>query len=155
MNRYLIMADYITQKEQKYKLDDKNQIIRINGVPGDVKVIEWFRGTFDDAYMDVVVGNVFAKTYIKDAAEKRLSTAIKWEEKKRGKYKKNNDILPLAIESAGGIGHQFRQVIHQMAGKISTRKEIELPIMINRIRSNVIAMLMKHNAKMVISSMDL
>jgi hypothetical protein len=62
------------------------------------------------------------------------------------------ELLPISIETMGGMGNVFRDVIRRTADKIATRSNILYPEIINRIRTKITAILMKYNSNMMISS---
>ena len=53
------------------------------------------------------------------------------------------------------MGNSFKLIIQQLAGRISVRKNKPYSIVVNRIRSKIIAVLMKQNAIMILSSITL
>ena len=155
INKQLIKAGYITKIEQKYKYTDSNQCTRIDGVPGDIYVDSWDNESGGRAYFDVTVANIFAKSYVKKASMDRLAIAKLKENEKKEKYENMNDIIPLAVEVMGGIGNSFKKCMQQIADKIALRKNQPYGIVINRLRAKIIAVLMKQNAKMILSAIEL
>ena len=88
----LKQAGFRTKREQKYDINkllnkqSNNILINAdsalkNGVPGDILVEDWDQG--EDAYFDVVVGNIFAASYVKQSATRRLWLANEKEKLKR------------------------------------------------------------------------
>jgi hypothetical protein len=65
-------AGFQTETEVKYPQQLLPQEHKIDGIPGDILVKQWFDTTYKDAYMDVVVSNIFMKTYVKKASEKQV-----------------------------------------------------------------------------------
>ena len=157
VNKYMKKADYITKLEQKYKYDEKNQLSEeIKGVPGDLVVKNWTQTNNEtEYYMDVVVGNIFAKSYVNTTCQRRLGLATLKEKQKKDKYNNKPNIIPLAMEVTGGIGQEFKSVLHKISCKISERVNKPQPIIMNRLRKNIIAKLMKANCHMILSALDL
>ena len=154
VNRLLKQAQYNTKIEQKYKYDSNNQqVVNDNKIPGDIVAYRYDQG--NDYYFDTVVGNVFASSYIKNTSKdsNRLWLAKKKEKDKMLKHEHVPHLIPLAIEVMGGLGDRFKYVLQNIAHTVGTMKKIKYPIMMNRIRKRLIAILMKQNAKMIISSM--
>ena len=153
INKYIKQSGFNTKIEQKYKYDENKQMaIELdNKIPGDIMVYRYNDG--HDYYFDVVVGNIFANSYINNTSKSRLFLANDKENKKILKYKSINYFIPLAIEVMGGIGDRIKYVLQNIADKLSKMKKIKYEIMINRIRKNIIATLMKSNAKMISSSL--
>ena len=153
INKYMKQSGLNTKIEQKYKYDEnKQEMIDNNGkVPGDILAYNFDDG--NNYYFDVVVGNVFAKSYINNTSKTRLFLANDKENKKISKYKDIQYFIPLAIEVMGAIGDKIKYIIQNLADKLAKMKKIKYEIMMNRIRKNIIAILMKHNAKMIISSL--
>lgn len=77
------------------------------------------------------------------------------EKLKHEKYKNYPNVIPCALETTGAIGPIFKQTLQLLADAIATRSNIPYPIIMNRIRSSIIAKLMMHNAEMIISSIPL
>ena len=154
VNKLLRQAQYNTKIEQKYKYSaDNGQIIINNKIPGDILAYRYDQG--NDYYFDAVVGNIFATSYINNTSKEsnRLWLAKKKENDKMSKHEHVIHFIPLAIEVMGGLGDKFKYVLQNMAHKIGTMKKIKYQVMMNRIRKKIIAILMKQNAKMIISSM--
>ena len=106
-----------------------------------------------NVYFDIAVANIFANSYINNTSKYKLWLSKK---KERGKHMKNrNDpnVIPLAIESMGAIGPEFKKVLQRLADALSLRTNIPYSIMMQRIRSNVVAEMMRYNVDMMISSM--
>ena len=157
VNKYMKKADYSTKLEQKYKYNDSNQMSEeVKGIPGDLVVTNWMQNSeHEDYYMDVVVGNIFADSYVKSVCQKRLGLATLKEQKKLEKYNHKPNIIPLAMEVMGGVGKQFRLVLQKMASRISDRTNKPQPIIMNRLRKNIVAKLMKANCQMILSSVEM
>ena len=152
INRLLKQAEYNTKIEQKYKYDQNTQqMVNDNKIPGDTLAYRYDQG--NDYYFDTVVANIFAATYVNKTSKERRWLAQKKEDDKILKYKDLPHFIPLAIEVMGGMGDRFKFVLQNLADKIGTINKISYPVMINRIRKKIIAILMKCNAKMIISSM--
>ncbi len=156
-------AGYVVQIEQRFALDEYiaqqrkngNGIVNINdfrmNIAGDIKVIDYDDG--EDYYFDVTVVNPMAASYVKGGAKKRLFAAGEREKNKIDKYDFNNKFKPLVIEAFGGIGGEFKDVMRDCANRISVRKNIAYSISMNNLRKRLVSRLMKHNARLVLSSM--
>ena len=127
----------------------------LTGIPEDIKVQNYDTLTGEDAYFDISVGNLFAATYVNQAANTRLYVASKVEEGKRRKYGNMGNIIPLAMETTGGFGVEFKEVLKDLAKRIECRKNIPAEYLLHRIKAKLTAVLMKDNAEMVISSLIL
>jgi hypothetical protein len=148
-------AGFQTEIEVKYQKQLSPQEQKVDGVPGDILVKQWFDTTYKDAYMDVVVSNIFMKTYLKKASEKRGSIAKLKEEEKKKKYNNNDQLIPLSIECMGGMGVDFKRVLQRIADRIAVRKSKIYSVVMNQIRTKTTAILMKENVRMILSSMEL
>lgn len=126
-----------------------------NGVPGDIKVKHWSEGKYEDVYMDVVVANIFAPSYIGITSEKRGALAKQKEMEKKKKYNDSEQMLPLAIEVLGGMGIIFKKVLQRIAHRICTRKNKVYSEMMNQLRQYLVARLMQQNTNMILSSLEL
>ena len=62
------------------------------------------------------------------------------------------DIWGIGIESYGGMSSNGKKLLHTLAERIEKKKNISKSILINRMRSQIIAILNKWNAKMIYSS---
>ena len=56
LGRFFQRAGYNVKYEQKYKLNNQNQIERVDGVPGDLLVEKWNDDEQEQYYMDITVG---------------------------------------------------------------------------------------------------
>ena len=159
-------AGYVAEREQNYDIDRLIELesgrgcklnadeFAVNGVPGDIKVYGWF----DDgraAYFDVIVTNVFAASHVKKASKKRLAAADEREKCKKRKYGQNDQIIPLVFESMGVMGRASKPVLIQLAEAIGLRRQTPVTVFINQLRTRLVAVLMQHNAQMVLSSIKL
>ena len=54
------------------------------------------------------------------------------------------------MEVFGAISNNGKDIIHYLANRISLLKNMPQSIWINRIRSNILAVLMQYNSKMII-----
>ena len=54
------------------------------------------------------------------------------------------------MEVFGAISNKAKDIIHYLLNRLSLLKNTPQSIWINRIRSNLLAVLMQHNAKMII-----
>ena len=59
------------------------------------------------------------------------------------------------MEVMGGFGYEFKKSMQQLSDKLSIRKNQPYSIIINRIRAKIIAVLMKQNVNMILSSIPL
>ena len=160
IDKYLVTANFNTKKEQRYTVKckcnteicnnncptdvyDENKIV--NGIPGDIKVFKWDIETGEDIYLDVVIGNVFASSYINGSSKERLYVAKKWETRKRDKYNNKENIEPLAFESMGGMGSALKLILQRVADKIAIRQRKHYGIVMNGIRTKLTSELMRHN----------
>ena len=150
LNKWIKTAGLNTQIEQKYE-DIDNQKIKVKGIPGDIKIMQYDNMSGIDLYLDVVVGNVFAESYVKSAARERLWMAKEKEKQKLNKYNNEDNIKPMALESMGAMGPCFKKMIQDIAHRISERKNKPFSIILNRIRTRIIAILMKYNSSMIFS----
>jgi hypothetical protein len=144
-----------TEIEAKYPNQGISEEFKVDGIPGDICVKQWFDITYKDAYMDVVVSNIFTKTYLKKASEKRGIIAKIKEEEKKKKYNNDDQFIPLSIECMGGMGISFKRVLQRIADRIAVRKSKMYSVVMNQIRTKITALLMKENVKMILSSMEL
>ena len=124
----------------------------IKGIPGDIKVLKWDNITGEDLYLDIVVGNIFAKSYVDNASKSRLWLATEKERSKLEKYQHKENVKPMAMETMGAMGNTFKNILQIIADRIATRRNKQYPIVMNRIRTRLSAILMKHNCNMVLSS---
>ena len=158
---WMKQAKYECSIEQQFQDDAKDDIDRnascieeVHGIPGDIKANDWFDDgrANGDASFDVVIGNIFAASYIKQTSKKQLFLAKRHESMKRKKYHNHPNVIPLAIEVTGGMEPMFNEVIQQIANRISQRKNIPYSIMVNRVRTDIVAHLYKANVRMIMLS---
>ena len=160
LNRLLKEAAYTTEIEQKYgdHRSDPNweRNVVVEGVPGDIKVFDFLDSGQDrDVYLDVVIGNPYCASYLKNTSKERLWLAKEKERVKHAKYNHAPNVLPMAMEATGAVGPEFRRLLAYLASTISRRKSIPYPITMHRIRSKIIAMMIRCNTKMVLRSTPL
>ena len=146
------LAGLDVQQEQRYEIDVNNNKVRIEGRPGDIKINNYYTETTlpenmtdRDVYIDVTVANICADTYIKQASKKRAVIAQAKEKHKLKKYQNNPNIMGIGMETFG------KTIINYLANRLSLLHNIPYSIWINRIRSNLLAVLMQQNAQMIIS----
>ena len=86
--------------------ENKNKHGIVIGIPGDLKLIDFnINGKKSrDLYCDVVIPNIFAKTWLPLACTKALALATRKEHDKKKKYDFPEDFQPLSIEVMGGMG---------------------------------------------------
>ena len=65
------------------------------------------------------------------------------------------NVIPLVMETTGGYGKAFRNILKILCKKVEMRKQIKFEILINRIKSKLSALLQYNNAQMVLSSLIL
>ena len=156
------MANLDVQQEQRYEDDENGNKVRIEGRPGDIKINNYFttsqlpRGVeHRHLYIDVTVANIFAKSYLSTAAKKRSAIAQSKEIHKLKKYQNCPNIMGIGIECIGTLSKNGKSIINFLANRLSIIKNIPKSIWINRIRSNLLAVLMQQNAKMIIQCYNL
>jgi hypothetical protein len=144
-------------KEQRYINGDSSNLIKNKERPDDLKILnfEYDDGIIGEIYYDLVVGNIFSKDNIKHGCKKRLWLAKKLEKRKNGRYGNQSDILGLGVECIGGHSNNLNKFMHKIANNLKLRTDICDSIWMNRIRSQFNAILMKYNAKMILSSGNL
>ena len=178
LNKCIKSAGFITRIEQKYKevnLDvpssqnddapsSQNERVPssqsistsasaiVKGIPGDIKILKWDNVTGEDLYLDIVVGNIFAKSYVDKTSKTRLWLATEKERVKLEKYHHKKDVKPMALETMGAMGNTFKNILQIIADRIATRRNQPYSIVMNRIRTRLIAILMKYNCNMILSS---
>lgn len=133
----------------------QNSAPPVLGVPGDIKVQQWFDGTYDDACLDIVTANIFAPSYFGLTSEKRGALAHLKEIAKHQKYSNNKKCIPLAIEVMGGMGIEFKKVLQKIAHRIATRKNKIYSEIMKQTRQQLAVLLMLHNTNMILSSLEL
>jgi len=156
-------AGFETFIEQKFedihpdRLGPKDEINEvIDGIPGDVMIPEYWRDGRENTagYFDVTVVNIFADSMI-EMAKTPLGAAIDREKRKKKKYKKHPNVVPLAIETAGGVGPKFVSFLRYIANEQAHRKSMTFPFVMERVRANIIAKMIRENATMYLNCMDL
>ena len=55
----------------------------------------------------------------------------------------------------GAMGTQFKQLLQKTSHRISERNNQPYPLVMNRIRTKIVSVLMKQNAKAILSAIDL
>ena len=153
---YCVLAKLDVEKEQRYKDDPIHGKVRIEGRPGDIKINNYFTtaekpkdAKHRNLYIDFAVCNIFAGTYIDIASKKRGYWAQEKEKCKDNKYCKDPNIMGIGIECLGYISKNGKKIINYVADRLSLLRNESKSIWINRIRSNLLAVLMKHNTKMI------
>ena len=74
------------------------------------------------------------------------------EEQKIKKYHEINTMEPMVMDTMGGFGETCKLNLQHIAKRISLFKQVPYPVIINRMRSKLTAILHLHNANMVIAS---
>ena len=82
-------------------------------------------------------------------SKKRGYWAQEKENFKNNKYCKDPNIMRISIECLGYISKNGKKIINYVADRLSLLRNESKSIWINRIRSNLLAVLMKHNTKMI------
>ena len=159
---YCKKAKMEVEQEKRYEDDGNGGKQRIQGRPGDLKIINFFTTsklpdgcTHRNLYVDATVVNIYADTYIGKASVKRGVMAQEKEKHKSKKYQNNPNIMGIGIEVMGTISKNGKTVINHIANRLSLLQDIPQSIWINRIRSNILAVLMQHNAQMIIKCYNL
>ena len=65
------------------------------------------------------------------------------------KYHNRSDIMGIGIEVLGAISKNGKTIINYIAERLALLRNEPRSIWINRIRSNLLAVLMQHNAQMI------
>ena len=149
----------MVEKEARYHKDSgKRRYER----PGDIIIKNWkFKNDeIGNLYLDVSVGNLFAASYVNQAAAKRLWLAEEIEKRKKKKYldkdgNERDDIIGLGLEVLGGMSQQFKGILQRIAEAMEMRTEIVQSIWMNKLRSTIMMELMYWNTKMVQKSYNL
>ena len=68
---------------------------------------------------------------------------------KDSKYHNRSDIMGIGIEVLGAISKNGKTIINYTAERLALLRNQPKSIWINRIRSNLLAVLMQHNAQMI------
>lgn len=103
----------------------------------------------------MVIGNPYCPSYVKKASAERMWLAKHKERVKHEKYNNAPNVLPMAMEATGAVGPEFRALLRFIADKQSTNTSIPYPVMMHRIRSKIVATMIRCNTKMVIRSLPL
>ena len=149
----------VEEKKDQQMVDNLGRIMQPNEVmrdisnqrPGDLMIKDFFcDGRADcNAYLDVVVSNIYAPTYLPQTSKKRLYLAHKKEKEKKAKYNGNENVIPVSIEVTGSMGNTFRDICKHFAEEISIRSNVPYSICMQRIRSDIVGCLMKSQSEMV------
>ena len=124
----------------------------INGVPGDILIKNWQN---KELYLDIVVGNIFNKSYVRRAASERLYVASQKEIIKIKKYGYKDNIVQLAVETMGAIAKKFKNILQEVADRMATRRNKPYNVIISQLRAKIIGKLMKQNVEMILSAIEL
>ena len=154
---FLKQANLSFKLEQKYKTFDmkKGFTEENNMIPGDIVIENWYDKTSEPAYFDITIGNIFCDTYIKGAAKEMHHVTRLKARQKHQKYSHISTMEPMVIDTMGGFGEQFKINLQHIAKRISLHKQAPYSIIINRLRTKLIAILHQHNANMMIASFPL
>ena len=154
LNNIIKQAGYQTIQEARYNMDDNGNKIRIQQRPGDIKILN-FDNNIDtddkmrDVYLDLVVGNIYAKSYINNTSKQRLWLATNKQYFKNEKYHNTKNVIGLGVEVLGGLSKEFNKFLHKIAERIHLKNNVPAAIVMNRIRSRLLAKLMKCNVRMI------
>jgi hypothetical protein len=148
------------KQEQRYmEIISENGILTIimnNDRPGDIYIPNWIYSSIrmGPIYLDVTIGNNFAKSNIDDALKGIGNLSNTLEKKKDGRYKKT-DVLGLGLEIFGAQSSSLKIVLHQIAQRLATTSTslVSETEWLHRIRSKMIGHLMYDNAMMIIACM--
>ena len=147
---------WMNQEEElrKRNIAKGKQISTILERPGDIAVPGYFKDGRSDttAYFDVVISNIWSKSYIQHTAKRRLWLAKHKESVKKAKYRGNRNVIPISFEVTGASGPEMNNIIKRMAEIISMRKNMEYSETVNRIRTDIVGVLMRWNSNMIQSS---
>ena len=153
LGEFAKQAGFEVKFEERYRLNSNNEKERIPGRPGDILIHnytdEYEYKSPTDVYYDITVGNIFSNTYIDNTSKERGWLASKKEELKKNKYLNQNNIQGIGIEVIGGISQSGKRLLHQIADKIFLRTNVAQSVLINQMRSKLVAILHKNNAKMI------
>ena len=148
--KYLKQAGYNVLKEEKF--DDNNED-NIDGIPGDIKILNYdINNEFKDLYLDVTVGNVMSQSYVDGAAKQRGYLNQLNEKRKSDKYGNQINIKGLSFETFGAISNNVKDIIKNIARKLEIKQAVHNTVLINRIRSQMVAALMQANGRMLVKS---
>ena len=128
----------------------------VHGIPGDLKIYNWWPDAPEpDAYLDVVVGNIFAASHLPQTSKHCLHLAKQKEKIKHHKYNNHPNVIPLAIEVMGAVGPEFRRVLATLSDAIALRSNAPYSVVMERTRCKIITTMMQANCEMMITGMDL
>ena len=123
------------------------------GRPGDIVIQNYTDEceykTPTDVYFDITVGNIFAESYIHNTSQERGWLAGFKEELKKNKYLQRSDIQGIGMEVLGGISKSGKNLLRQLADRIFLRTNVTQSVLINQMRSKLVAILQKNNAIMI------
>ena len=153
LNKKLNEAGYETKFEQKYEMTDEGEFKPVHGVPGDILVYNWdLEGNENERnlYIDITVGNIFDSTYINNTSKKRAWLMDKKEKDKSQKYDNAPNVKGLAFEVMGGMSKNVKAVLQRIAAKLEDRTNIVKSIQMDRLRTRILAIMMKQQANQVL-----
>ena len=141
-------AGFEVKIEQRY--DNNGE--RIDGRPGDVLIKHWTNdGT--DLYIDIVISNTISQSNIHNS--RKLNINQRKEKMKEKKYQNQSKIVAFAIETHGSLGKDATRILQKLSEKTATRKNKKYSWMMNILRTKITASVMKHNASMILNSLNL
>ena len=148
--KYLKRAGYPYKAEARW--DDKTGH-RLLERPGDIKILNFTMDNLDamDCYFDVTIANIFAGKHI-NRAQKRAEVAEWSQNQKLSKYRFDDNIFGLGYEVLGGMSSNFKSLIREIAMTMEVRTQVKASIWVSRMRTQLNALLMKNNAKMILGS---
>ena len=153
LNKKLNEAGYETKLEQKYELTDEGEYKAINGVPGDILVYNWdLEGAENERnlYIDITAGNIFDSSYVNNTSKERAWLMNKKEKEKSQKYENAPNVKGLAFEVMGGMSTNVKAVLQRIAAKLEDRTNVVKSIQMNRLRSKILAVMMKQQANQIL-----
>ena len=151
INSILRQAGFSTSRESRYINDGNGNYIRNLQRPGDIKIHNWkFDGNIiGDYYVDFTIGNTFAKSYINNTSKSRIWLAEKLEEDKDKKYQHKYNINGIGMQVLGGMGPALRGLIKCASVDLGLMSHTPDTVWLNRFRSRIMSVLMKHNVNMI------
>ena len=123
----------------------------IHGVPGDLKIynLDGYAHITDadhpeNYFLDLSVINILSPSYIAKAAETQLAGAKIRESEKRTKYAHHAAFIPLAIETYGGLGPSFKEILQILATRYQKKKKKNYSETIVSFKRKVFCSLFSH-----------
>ena len=158
LNKKFNEAGFQTKLEQRYVIGENGHYKRVDGVPGDILVFNWnMEGDENERnmYFDLSVGNIFDSSYINSTSKTRAWLLCKKEREKSKKYGDAPNVQGLALEVTGGMSGNLNKVLQVLAERLENKTNIVKSIQMNRLRSNLLAHMMKQQAHQVLKCYNL